>query len=276
LRAFWQLDLEDLDQRLADIGKRHPPPIKWLNRLTHFELPAQSAVRIAIGVACLAFMAVYVVRYLLPYGPWFLGRPTLASLVLGIALLSGARVLKRADEEAAPALPNAPVLTVWDEQLNLAYVLVLVVLLMVCERYWVRLTEARLLSVIALVVSFLLRHTSARLLAALSGVATFALLPVVWMDPGFNARMDALFFTSTHYNLLTYFLGPILATALVLSVLPVLRLIRIGELGIGRIKGDVRLRLYGVPIYLPVGSALLLTCAGQLAYRLLSVEQWFS
>jgi hypothetical protein len=204
---------------------------------------------------------------------WLIWRPTVASALLGAALILGGRVLKPA-AEALPTdpLPERPAVRAWGVELNLAYLIVICAGVMVYCRWYFLTTEARILSVVTLVFVFLVWRTTAKSLSLAAGFLTLLLIPFVWTEPGYNARTDYMFFGSHYSNLLTLFFGPVFWTTLLLSLAPLLRLCQIGPLAVGRLRGDLSFRFYHVPVYIPFGSALLLTSLVELSARLFSAR----
>ena len=65
--------------------------------------------------------------------------------------------------------------------------------------------------------------------------------------------------------------GAIASTMLVLALVPQLRIIRFGRLGIGQLIGDINVRFFGCEVLAAFSSAVLICCVWQVAWPLMYV-----
>lgn len=214
-------------------------------------------VWIATALALFAFAAVT----MLPRQNWFYLRDGLAPVVVGIALLLRAKLVKDGPAKPTSAEPSDAAIRFMGYDTNLAVVQVILSLLAISYalEWQVEIAIALALAIGAL--ALLLRNSSKSWLTGFLGFLAFAYLLFLlafkvlgggWYILRFMARQEARLDSA----MIPIF--PFVLVIIAVIIAPQLQMLRWGKFRVGSLRGDFSFNIFGSPVTVALGSSILL------------------
>jgi hypothetical protein len=239
------------------------------------ELPSLSR-KAAVGLAVIfLLLSIPVGTHFVRYGGLASFHGAASLLVLAAASLTWPRLLRTNDEEVRTAKSTAggATLVFLGYGTNLLVVQSMALIVMFISALTGEIDQAWWAAVVAVGVAVILDGTERRLLSIMLGTAGALYIVYLWFVRDLMYEIESSQLARATPQLIVP-VGAILWTMAVLAAFPQLQVMRLGRLGLGRLRGDTHVNLMGsrVPIFFT--SALLLCCAWVTAQILFSAPKW--
>lgn len=230
-------------------------------------------LRLALGcMALLVSIPAYIVWFG-PHGGFAAGRAALALTIVGIALLLGASLLKQPKPLIETRLPGEPFVIFANRASNLATAQLIAVLATIAWAVRAEIDEAWWSAIVVVGFTPVLLRSKAHIASIVMGTAGgfYLVYAFAVSDIGYTIASNAYARTLPEYIVP---IGLIAWTMIVIALFPQLQILQLGNVGIGRFKGDTQIRLFGSTTPVAITSAVLLVSTYAAIVQLIYLPRW--